>query len=80
MAALHFGLALRQSNSVATAVLEAIGDRDDMPLAMVRGEAERLAAMETPTAASPEAPAAEAADPEAPAGPAFRELPPIRWD
>ena len=42
MAALHFGLALRLNQTRASAVIEAIGDRQDVPLQMVRDEAVRL--------------------------------------
>jgi hypothetical protein len=42
MAGLHFGIALRLTPSSATAVLEAIGDRHELPLELVRGDALRL--------------------------------------
>jgi hypothetical protein len=41
-AGLHFGVALRLTPSLATAVLDAIGDRRGLPLELVRGDALRL--------------------------------------
>jgi hypothetical protein len=42
MAGLHFGIAIRLTPSSATAVLAAIGDRHELPLELVRGDALRL--------------------------------------
>ena len=42
MAGLHFGIAIRLTPSSATGVLEAIGDRHELPLELVRGDALRL--------------------------------------
>jgi hypothetical protein len=49
-AGLHFGVALRLTPSLATAVLDAIGDRRGLPLELVRGDALRL--MGRPNAAA----------------------------
>ena len=46
MAALHFGVALRLTPASAGAVLEAIGERQDLPLQLVRGDALRLLGLE----------------------------------
>jgi hypothetical protein len=46
MAALHFGVAIRLTPVSASAVLEAIGDRQDLPLQLVRGDALRLLGLE----------------------------------
>jgi hypothetical protein len=46
MAALHFGVAIRLAPITAGAVLEAIGDRPDLPLQLVRGDAQRLLGFE----------------------------------
>jgi hypothetical protein len=46
MAALHFGVAIRLAPIPASAVLEAIGDRQDLPLQLVRGDAQRLLGFE----------------------------------
>ncbi|HEX7612526.1 MAG TPA: hypothetical protein VF371_07095 [Candidatus Limnocylindrales bacterium] len=73
MAALHFGVALRLNQTRASAVIEAIGDRQDVPLQMVRGEAVRLLGMAGDAGAAaqsaavePSAPVVEAAEPSAP--------------
>ena len=42
MAALHFGIAIRLAPASSAAVLEALGDRQDLPLQLVRGDALRL--------------------------------------
>ena len=42
MAALHFGVAIRIAPESSAAVLEALGDRRDLPLQLVRGDALRL--------------------------------------
>jgi hypothetical protein len=39
MAALHFSIAIRLSLESAGAILEAIGDRQELPLQLVRGDA-----------------------------------------
>jgi hypothetical protein len=46
MAALHFGVAIRLAPASAAAVLAAIGDRQDLPLQLVRGDALRLLGLE----------------------------------
>jgi hypothetical protein len=46
MAALHFGVAIRLEPASASAVLDAIGDRQDLPLQLVRGDALRLLGLE----------------------------------
>jgi hypothetical protein len=46
MAALHFGVAIRLAPITANSVLEAIGDRQDLPLRLVRGDAQRLLGLE----------------------------------
>ena len=46
MAALHFGVAIRLAPASAAAVLDAIGDREDLPLRLVRGDALRLLGLE----------------------------------
>jgi len=46
MAALHFGVAIRLTPASAAAVLDAIGDRQDLPLRLVRGDALRLLGLE----------------------------------
>ena len=46
MAALHFGVAIRLSPESASAILEAIGDRQELPLQMVRGDALRVLGLE----------------------------------
>ena len=46
MAALHFGVAIRLVPALAAAVLDAIGDRQDLPLQLVRGDALRLLGLE----------------------------------
>ena len=46
MAALHFGVAIRLAPASAAAVLDAIGDRQDLPLQLVRGDALRLLGLE----------------------------------
>jgi hypothetical protein len=46
MAALHFGVAIRLAPITAIAVFEAIGDRRDLPLQLVRGDAQRLLGLE----------------------------------
>lgn len=45
-AALHFGVAIRLAPASAAAVLEALGDRRDLPLQLVRGDALRLLGQE----------------------------------
>ena len=92
MAALHFGVALRLNQTRASAVIEAIGDRQDVPLQLVRGEAVRLLGVAGDAGAAsqsaviePSAPAAEptvepAIEPEPPVQQQAPEPPPIRWD
>jgi tetratricopeptide (TPR) repeat protein len=46
MAALHFGVAIRLAPASAAAVLAAIGDRQDLALQLVRGDALRLLGLE----------------------------------
>lgn len=46
MAALHFSVAIRLAPACAGSVLEAIGDRQDLPLQLVRGDAQRLLGLE----------------------------------
>jgi hypothetical protein len=46
MAALHLGVAIRLAPITASAVLEAIGDRQNLPLQLVRGDAQRLLGLE----------------------------------
>jgi hypothetical protein len=46
MAALHFGVAIRLAPESANAVLDAVGDRQDLPLQLVRGDALRLLGLE----------------------------------
>ena len=46
MAALHFGVAIRMAPASATSVLDAIGDRQELPLQLVRGDALRLLGLE----------------------------------
>ena len=46
MAALHFAVAIRLAPASASAVLAAIGDRQDLPLQLVRGDALRLLGLE----------------------------------
>ena len=46
MAALHFGVAIRLAPASATSVLDAIGDRQELPLQLVRGDALRLLGLE----------------------------------
>jgi hypothetical protein len=46
MAALHFGVAIRLEPSSARSVLDAIGDRQELPLQLVRGDALRLLGLE----------------------------------
>jgi len=86
MAALHFGVALRLNQTRASAVIEAIGDRQDMPLQMVRGEAVRLLGMADAGAAAqsaavePSAPVVEAAERSAPLlEPAVEPEPPAQF-
>jgi hypothetical protein len=92
MAALHFGVALRLNQTRASAVIEAIGDRQDVPLQLVRGEAVRLrgeagdaGATSQSAVIEPSAPVVEpavepAVEPEPPAQLQAPEPPPIRWD
>ena len=91
MAALHFGLAIRLAPTSAKAVLEAIGDRQDLALQLVRGDALRLlglegdagkayqsvaSALSTTSHAPPAPPPATPAEPEPPAAPANSESEP----
>ena len=46
MAALHFGVAIRVAPASAKSVLEAIGDRQELPLQLVRGDVLRLLGLE----------------------------------
>jgi cell division septation protein DedD len=46
MAALHFGVAIRLAPASARSVLDAIGDRQELPLQLVRGDALRLLGLE----------------------------------
>jgi hypothetical protein len=86
LAALHFGVALRLNQTRASAVIEAIGDRVDLPLQMVRGEAVRLlgiaadAAAATASRSAVVEPAASVVEPEPPTQPTAPEPSPIRWD
>jgi hypothetical protein len=95
LAALHFGVALRLNQTRASVVIEAIGDRQDVPLRLVRdeavrlrGEAMRLRGMadaagsaSQPTVIEPSAPIVEpVVESEPPAPPQAPEPPPIRWD
>ena len=95
LAALHFGVALRLNQTRASVVIEAIGDRQDVPLRLVRdeavrlrGEAVRLRGMadaagsaSQPTVIEPSAPIVEpVVESEPPAPPQAPEPPPIRWD
>jgi len=73
LAALHFGVALRLNKTRASVVIEAIGDRQDMPLQMVRGEAVRLLGVASDAGAASQsavvetsAPVVEAGQPSAP--------------
>jgi len=74
LAALHFGVALRQAPSIASAVLIAIGDRQDPPLLLVRGEALKSA---TAAAAATQGASAQVAAPEKLK---THEVPSIRWE
>jgi outer membrane biosynthesis protein TonB len=47
MAALHFGLALRLSPGSARAVLDAVGERQDLPLQLIRVDALRSLGLES---------------------------------
>ena len=82
MAALHFSVAVRLAPDSATAVLDAIGDRQDLALQLVRGDALRLlgqegdagkaylsvaSALGAPRPAAPEATPDVPAEPEKPA-------------
>jgi tetratricopeptide (TPR) repeat protein len=82
MAALHFSVAVRLAPDSATAVLDAIGDRQDLALQLVRGDALRLLGQEgdagkaylsvanalgAPRPAAPEATPDVPAEPEKPA-------------
>jgi tetratricopeptide (TPR) repeat protein len=84
MAALHFGVAIRLAPTSAKAVLDAIGDREDLALQLVRGDALRLLGMEgdagkayqsvasalaAPKPAQPEPPTTEPEPPAAPVEP-----------
>ncbi|HEX7498183.1 MAG TPA: hypothetical protein VF344_06950 [Candidatus Limnocylindrales bacterium] len=85
LAALHFGVALRLNQTRASAVIEAIGDRGDLPLQMVRGEAVRLLGIAAHAAAASRSAVVEPApepvvEPEPPTQPTAPEPPPIRWD
>jgi hypothetical protein len=79
MAALHFGVAIRLAPESAAAVLEAIGERQELPLQLVRGDALRLLGMEidageayqsvasalsVPKSAEPEPAPAQSVEPE----------------
>jgi hypothetical protein len=46
MAALHFGVAIRLAPALASAVLDGIGDRQELPLQLLRGDALRLLGLE----------------------------------
>jgi hypothetical protein len=52
MAALHFGIALRMTGASAPAVLAAIGERHDLPLELVRGDALRVLGLESDAGAA----------------------------
>jgi hypothetical protein len=94
LAALHFGVALRLNQTRASIVIEAIGDRQDLPLQLVRAEAVRLLGIAADVAAASQAAAAPTVEPAAPvvesapepmvepepAQPKAPEPPPIRWD
>jgi hypothetical protein len=85
MAALHFGVALRLNQTRASAVIEAIGDRQDVPLQMVRAEAVLLLGIPADAGAAPQsavveaaAPVVEAVPPSAPLlEPAVEPEPPV---
>jgi len=47
MAALHFGVAIRLAPESARAVLDAIGERQDLPLQLVRGDTLRILGLKT---------------------------------
>jgi hypothetical protein len=47
MAALHFGVAIRLAPESARAVLGAIGERQDLPLQLVRGDTLRILGLKT---------------------------------
>ena len=91
MAALHFGVAIRLAPTSAKAVLDAIGDRQDLALQLVRGDALRLlglegdagkayqsvaSALSTPLQAPPAPRPATPVEPEPPAVPADSESEP----
>jgi hypothetical protein len=86
MAALHFGVALRLNQTRARAVIEAIDDRQDVPLQLVRDEAVRLLGMAGDAGAAaqlvvaePEGPVVESAQPTAQlVEPAVEPEPPAR--
>ena len=91
MAALHFGVAIRLAPASAAAVLEAIGDRQDLPLQLVRGDTLRLLGLEADagntylsvaSALGAGKPSAPEPPPEAapPVPPLAEEPPPLRWE
>ena len=87
LAALHYAVALRMSPQAAPAVLEAIGDRRDLALELVRVDALRVAAEAADAEAAAAAPqpatapqAPEPPKPEPPVRHAAPEPPPIRWE
>jgi tetratricopeptide (TPR) repeat protein len=86
MAALHFGVAIRLAPALASAVLDGIGDRQELPLQLLRGDALRLLGLEGdagrayqsvasalggPKPAPPEPTAPASIEPEPPAEPAL---------
>jgi hypothetical protein len=71
-AALHLGLAVRVSPSIAPAILDAIGDTPDPGLQMVRGDAYRAVGRETDARRAYAAAMAAAA-----ARPASADRPPV---
>jgi hypothetical protein len=92
MAALHFGVAIRLAPASAVAVLDAIGDRQDLPLQLVRGDAFRLLGLEADAGntylsvasalgagrpAAPEAPLEATAPAPEPTAPPIAEEPPL---
>jgi hypothetical protein len=89
LAALHYAVALRMSPQAAPAVLEAIGDRRDLALELVRVDALHVAAEAADAEAAAQAAAApqpavpqatEPPKPEPPVRRAAPEPPPIRWE
>lgn len=78
-AALHLGLAVRVAPSIAPAILEAIGDRPDAGLQMVRGDAYRAVGRETDARRAYAAAMAAASSPAAEAPPEHDVDAPREW-